>query len=105
MSNFNIMRILVKEYTKSCLTRNRGKDFFCKLSLIDADEYFLDFTDVKHVSTSFLDESVWKLVEMDKSVKIYDPHEVVLSQLNLIKKWKEPEFKIIEKTPYIEFAA
>ena len=99
------MRILIKDFVKSCLTRNRGKDLFCKLIVLDENEYFLDFTDIQHVSTSFLDESVWKLVEMDKIVKIYDPNEVVLKQLNLIKKWKQPEFKILEKTPYIEFAA
>ena len=97
------MKILVKDYVKSCLTRNRGKDFFCKLSVIDTEEYYLDFSNIQHVSTSFLDESVWKLVELGKLVRIYDPHEVVLHQLNLIKEWKEPEFKILEKQPYIEF--
>ncbi|MBN2425037.1 MAG: DUF4325 domain-containing protein [Calditrichaceae bacterium] len=99
------MRVLIKDYVKSCLTRNRGKDLLCKLIVSDENEYFLDFSDIQHVSTSFLDESVWKLVEMGKIVKIYDPDEVVLQQLNLIKKWRQPAFKILEKTPYIEFAA
>ncbi len=48
------MKILVKDYVKSCLTRNRGKDFFCKVSVIDANEYLFDFSEIKHVSTSFL---------------------------------------------------
>jgi hypothetical protein len=99
------MKILVKEYIQSCLTRNRGKDFFGKMVVIDTEKYVIDFSDISHVSTSFLDDSVWKLVEMGKTVTIYDPNEVVINQLNLIKKWKQPEFRIVEKTPYIEFAA
>ena len=99
------MKIKVNDYVKSCLTRNRGKDFFCKLSVLDANEYYLDFSNIQHVSTSFLDESVWKLVEMGKTVTIYDPNEVVLRQLKLIEKWKNPNFTILEKKPLIEFAA
>lgn len=98
------MKIIVKDYVKSCLTRNRGKDFFCKVSAIDTHEYLFDFSEIKHVSTSFLDESIWKLVEMGKLVKIYDPDNIVLNQLNLIKKWKSPKFDIQENEPFIEFA-
>ncbi|NVM01426.1 MAG: DUF4325 domain-containing protein [Candidatus Helarchaeota archaeon] len=76
----------VSDFNKFCSTRERGKKFYFYLKNLISSEVkyiILDFEDIEHVSISFLDESVIKLINEGYKLKI------ITSNPNIIRKIKK----------------
>lgn len=97
-------KIKVKDFCVHCMTREKGKKFYKQLSQDPADVFEFDFADVEYVSTSFLDESVWKLASENKKVIINDPKNILEEKLNLIREWTKQPISIRRNDNFLELA-
>ncbi len=96
-----MMLIKLKEHTKSCSTREKGRNFYEYLKSLNSKEFEFDFTDINHVSTSFLDESIWKIAAEGIKVLIRDPDSLLEEKIYLVEQWRPKPVQIFKQNSYL----
>ncbi|OGB62525.1 MAG: hypothetical protein A2Y94_07480 [Caldithrix sp. RBG_13_44_9] len=97
-------KIQVKDFCQHCMTREKGKKLYQYIISLKDKMIEFDFSDIEYVSSSFLDETVWKLVEENFIIKIADPDMVIEKKLHKLNKWTRSNFQINKHDRYLELA-
>lgn len=96
--------IKVKDFCIHCMSREKGRQLYQELAGSSSTEFNFDFSGVEYVSSSFLDETVWKLAEENFKITVFDPDKVIEPKLHKINRWTGSNIHIIRKDRFLELA-
>jgi hypothetical protein len=96
--------IRVKDFCRSCVTRGKGREFYNYLRSLNENEFEFDFSDTEYISSSFLDETVWRLAEENFRITILDPDNIIEKKLNRLSRWTKSRIRIRKTDKYLSLA-
>ena len=100
-----MITIKVADYYTRCGVRSKGREFYQKiLTLLDASkgDICFDFKGVTYVSASFLDESIFNLLD-DYNVSIVERANSIANTVAKIIDWRDLDVRLTSSGGILTF--